>query len=167
MRFSARICLILFLSLWGLALVGCKGPSEGEVADSNYEALTSSFAIKDKFGMPSETFVVGDEVYFEIKVENTSDAGVTYVATEPSTHIYVYRGDKLIWSPDYDLSHIQIETEKHIAAHSVITESYRWSGTDTSGSSVDIGVYTVTPSLDIPVSPENNTIPESVDITLQ
>ena len=134
--------------LFPLLILGCEN-----LADENTDEiitpnpLTTEFLIKDKFGQEVTTFTVGEEITFEIVVQNTTIEDVTYQLTEPGHDIMINQGQAQIWSKFYGFAFPQVITDSIINASDTLILSATWTGLDNNGDPVDPGDYNIVPSL--------------------
>ena len=75
---------------------GCKHTTD-DVHSEN--SLVAEFKVKDKFGQESTTFVIGDEINFELTITNTEVFDITYETTGPGHNFIIWKGDT-IWTDD-------------------------------------------------------------------
>ncbi|MCP4989426.1 MAG: hypothetical protein GY928_26220 [Colwellia sp.] len=151
----------IFVLLLAMLFMGCNQSSSDSQSpsDSNIDMpLSSEFTIKDKFGQEVNLFTVGEEISFEIRVENTTNKDVTYQATGPGYDFVVKQGETQIWSKHYGLFFAQIIADRVIKASEVLVLSATWSGNDNERNVVSAGEYKVSPNLVFFVN--GNLVPE-------
>ena len=152
------------LCLFGLVfLSACKDESPSAID----EPLIITFTIKDQFQQESDTFLLGEEISFEVKVKNPGNKVVSYFATGPGMGVGVWSDETNIWLNDFGIVYAQVITERFITAHSTVIGKYIWIGVNNQGEVVLRGEYQAKPNLVFFVDGERIPEPESKTINLQ
>lgn len=122
-------------------------------------SLKSSFLIKDKFNQEVDSFVVGDEITFELNVINSSDVDVTYQATDPVNSFIVRKEGEEVWSQHHGMMFAQVMVDGRIAANGALRFTAKWSGRDNEGAVVQPGRYEILSELVLFSNSEVVTVP--------
>lgn len=141
-----------------------KQPNSNEIVISN--PLKTNFSIKDKFNQEVETFAVGEEITFELKVVNTTNSEVTYQATGPVHDFVVTKGGVEVWSEFYGMAFAQVITDRKIAANDTLVLTVKWLCKSNDGGLVQPGIYEVNPMLVMFLDGKKITPPDSKTIIL-
>lgn len=161
------------LSLFALALFGCGESTNDDIVirpvdPSVGQPLTAEFNIRDKFGQEARTFVVGDEIHFEILVANDTDEAVTYYTNGPGYDVIVEHLGVEVWSAFFGFAFPAVIDEHVLEAGETLSLCATWNGVDNDGAPVGGGGYVVIPVIGFGLADDSAAvlIPEPVGLEL-
>jgi hypothetical protein len=155
---------IILLILLAISLCGCKHSSEN---NSTKDSLVTTLTVKDKFSQDATSFVVGDEINFQVVVTNKENFEVTYSVTAPGDYINIKQDNTQIWNKYYGIDFAQVIQERTIGAHESITYTSTWYGNNNQGEMVLPGEYTVEGGSILSINQEIIDQPPSIILELQ
>ena len=114
--------------------------------------LAISFMVIDKFGLPADQFIQGDQATFRILYRNTTDSKLSLDFTAPGYVIGLVdkNSGNTVWTANYGLFYAQVIGKFDMDPYETKTEDIKWNltsnegatpGESSSGAPLPIGSY--------------------------